>query len=635
MIRKTIGKNTIGDGKKMTVNLKTYNRSTHDLSYVWRSTMAPGLLVPFMSEVALPGDIHEIDIEAKVLTQPTVGPLFGSFKLQGEIYTVPFRLYNSALHNNMLNIGLNMSDIKLPKGVFDLASTRDTPNIDGDSRQINPSSIFSYMGLKGFGGFATASTNVSVKKQIVPILGYLDIFKNYHANKQEENFKYIGPSNQPLYVLYKGKTYPSRNTAFEIDTKTTAGKQMSVQYDNTDVIIRLKSPSGQIAIVDGNDFGTLKVTANLLTITGINDIFNGYIFTDIYTESLVEIIETPLSYIDDLREKILAAGAKEEFTIDRSDNGYFGKILGYTTNGLNAKGSQIGLICKTYNSDLFNNWINEEWITEINELTSVDTTNGSFTIDALNMAQKVYQLLNRIAVSDGTYRSWIETVYTNEFVQRCETPVFEGGFSQEVVFQEVISNAATQEQPLGSLGGRGVLRNNRKGGKIKIRTDEPCYIIGIMSLTPRLDYSQGNQWDTNLDTIDDLHKPQLDGIGFQDLPEEWMAWWSNRIETNGNITRKYIGKQPAWIQYMTNYNRTYGYFASKESLEFMVLNRNYTPESDGKGGFKIQDATTYIDPTKYNYIFSDTDLTAQNFWVQLGVDMKVRRKMSAAIMPNL
>ena len=35
--------------------------------------------------------------------------------------------------------------------------------------------------------------------------------------------------------------------------------------------------------------------------------------------------------------------------------------------------------------------------------------------------------------------------------------------------------------------------------------------------TPRIDYSQGNNWDVTLDTMDDLHKPSLDEIGFQEL----------------------------------------------------------------------------------------------------------------------
>nr|DAM34369.1 MAG TPA: Major capsid protein [Microviridae sp.] len=32
-LTKSIGKNTLGGGKKMNVDLKTYNRSTHDYDY--------------------------------------------------------------------------------------------------------------------------------------------------------------------------------------------------------------------------------------------------------------------------------------------------------------------------------------------------------------------------------------------------------------------------------------------------------------------------------------------------------------------------------------------------------------------------------------------------------------------------
>ena len=74
---KNVGKNTIGDNNKMSVNLKTYNMSTHDLSTVVRNTQAPGTLVPNLTLLVQKGDIIDIDIEANVLTHPTVGPLFG------------------------------------------------------------------------------------------------------------------------------------------------------------------------------------------------------------------------------------------------------------------------------------------------------------------------------------------------------------------------------------------------------------------------------------------------------------------------------------------------------------------------------------------------------------------------------
>ena len=110
-----IGKNTLGDNNKMSVTLKEYGRSTHDLSYAWRSTMGVGSLVPFMKVLALPGDTININLDTKILTHPTIGPLFGSFKFQADIFTCPIRLYNAQLHNNKLGIGMDMKKVKLPK----------------------------------------------------------------------------------------------------------------------------------------------------------------------------------------------------------------------------------------------------------------------------------------------------------------------------------------------------------------------------------------------------------------------------------------------------------------------------------------------------------------------------------------
>ena len=48
-MEKNIGKNTIGDNNKITVDLRTYNMSTHDLSTIVRNTQSPGTLVPRMN----------------------------------------------------------------------------------------------------------------------------------------------------------------------------------------------------------------------------------------------------------------------------------------------------------------------------------------------------------------------------------------------------------------------------------------------------------------------------------------------------------------------------------------------------------------------------------------------------------
>lgn len=107
MIKKTLGGDRLGSGRKMQVELHGYERSSHDLSYLWRSTMSAGTLVPFMSEIGLPGDTWDIDLNSTVLTHPTIGPLFGRYKIQLDVFYTPIRLYNPLLHNNKLGIGMD------------------------------------------------------------------------------------------------------------------------------------------------------------------------------------------------------------------------------------------------------------------------------------------------------------------------------------------------------------------------------------------------------------------------------------------------------------------------------------------------------------------------------------------------
>ena len=179
-MKTNIGKNTLGDNNKMSVELREYGRSTHDLSYAWRSTMGIGSLVPFMKILALPGDTININLDTKILTHPTIGPLFGSFKFQADIFTCPIRLYNAQLHNNKLGIGLDMKKVKLPK----LSAAAEG--------YTNSSSIFNYLGIK--------HTNALEKKNAVPFLGVFDIFKNYYANKQEEKFYILNQSTTEQIV---------------------------------------------------------------------------------------------------------------------------------------------------------------------------------------------------------------------------------------------------------------------------------------------------------------------------------------------------------------------------------------------------------------------------------------------------
>lgn len=642
-IQKNIGKNTIGDNNKMSVYLHEYNMSTHDLSTIVRNTQSPGTLVPNLCIVGQKGDTFDIDVDASVLTHPTTGPLFGSFKLEHHIYAAPVRLYNSWLHNNRTKIGLNMAKVKLPQINVTLNSQYDIIKTEEEQwNQVNPSCLLAYLGIRGFANMeGPKSKNIS--KNALPILAYYDIFKNYYANTQEENFYIIGNTEELIIFVNGTQVNPNVITSNEGKINNTGVIIMSpntIKQSELQIKVAKNTPTGQSVILTPGDIGTWEIEETTITLR-TNKIPEGetWYIRSIQTINRITLENYPLENLDTIRDKILLTAGDVVFDISNaamSVEPFTNFVKRKAINDrLNTSDPQYGLCLKTYNSDLYQNWINTEWIegvNGINEASAVDVSDGTLSMDALNLSQKVYNFLNRIAVSGGTYRDWLETVYTGgNYMERCETPTFEGGVSQEIVFQEVVSNSSSGDEPLGTLAGRGVTTGRQKGGHIRIKVTEPCYIMCICSITPRIDYGQGNTWDTYLETMDDWHKPALDGIGYQDSLNGERAWWTDYVTTDPELKRTSAGKTVAWINYMTNVNRTFGNFAPGMSESFMVLNRNYSIDTKKQ----IEDLTTYIDPVKFNYIFADTNLDAMNFWVQTKFDIKVRRLISAKQIPNL
>ena len=131
--------------------------------------------------MATKGHVYNILVCPK---KHTGEPMF-PYKLQHFIFSCPIRLYNSWLHNNRNGIGMKMSQIKMPK--IQVPNS----NAQGFKNPANPSSLLAYMGFKG-AKTASAPAGSWNKVNALPILMYYDIFKNYFANKQEENAYYIG-----------------------------------------------------------------------------------------------------------------------------------------------------------------------------------------------------------------------------------------------------------------------------------------------------------------------------------------------------------------------------------------------------------------------------------------------------------
>lgn len=672
----TLGGDRLGSGNKMKVHLPNYGRSTHNLGKIWRSSMAAGPLVPALVLPILNGDTFEITTSASIMTLPTIGPLLGSYKLQIDFFKADMRLYNKQLHNNKLNIGRNMQNVKFP--MLRIAGRKSKNGVPTNERQVNPSSLLAYLGTKGYGKTnASGGANWIIRDiNAMPAMMYFDIAKNYYANKQEETAYYIGgevelTNTEVDYMV--NQTTGNRNPSIKATIGGISGDLYLLSDQNMYLIKGLnlntnsmyevtQAPGGEPTLVgiigDTDNIQVEDATDNevrlTLNLAGGTSSTNYYLLIDttILQNGITKnkLIPFGLESIDYIREKMLEAPngvpfiLKDEGDADNPYYGIFGELFERTgTTSIepgttNSNMPMGGLMVKTYMSDRFNNWLATEWIDGvggINDITAIDVSDGKLQIESLILQEKIHKMLYRVAISGGSYEDWEEAIWGDVVKGHPEIPIYLGGLSEDIIFQEVVSNSAAPDEPLGTLAGRG--RMMKAGDKLHVKAERAGYLMAIASITPRVDYSQGNKWFTRLETMNDLHKPQLDGIGFQELITDEMAAFDTELAPGDGInpnevTYKSAGKQPSWIHYQTDTNETYGTFAEEYNTMFMTLNRKYEEDLTGGG---INDLTTYIDPQKYNYVFADTNLDAQNFWVQIAFDIKARRKMSANQIPNL
>lgn len=680
-MKKTLGGDRLRSESKMEVYLPNFGRSSHNVGKIIRTSQACGTIVPYWCQIGLDGTTFYIDITTKVKTLPTTGPVFGSFKHQIDVFVIPIRLYIAALHNNALGVGLNMSKVLLPQFLVNTANTSIYED-DTNRGQVNPSSLLSYLGIKGFG---YSSVNQYVRRfPAIFNLAYWDIFKNYYANKQEENAYVITGVNHIWKKISVGsgvnwsKTWTdNKSTEYDIRPTDDSPKYIKLEFEENvspeevnEIQFLTNIPGSTQKLNEltklGDSFVFERTDPDAL---GLREPINPKKATKIYAYKVkknikiaynegaagensitmpdnkkIKLTPFPLKNIDEQRNEILAAPSTSAYIVSNIKMPY-GAATGDLTLpnhnrtktyvSSNAWYSQAGLAVKTYLSDRFNNWLNTEWIDGttggINSITAVDVSDGKLTMDALILQKKIFNMLNRVAITDGTYQAWREATYGIRSATLPESPIFCGGMQSEIAFDEIVSNSATDEEPLGTLAGRGVATMYKSGRGLKIKCTEPSMIMALGSITPRIDYSQGNKWWTRLQNMDDFHKPTLDAIGFQELIAEEAAAWSTEATGNNELIYQSLGKQPSWIEYTTDVNETYGEFAAGMPLAFMCLNRVYEENSD----YSIGNASTYIDPTIYNNIFAESRLSSQNFWVQVAFDVTARRVMSAKQIPNL
>lgn len=647
-IIKKIGGDRLGSGGKMTVAAHGYGYSTHDVSKIRRTSISFGTLVP-MGQWLMPSKSRlTMQLDALTTSNALLYQLYGSAKFQIDVFSARMALYNPKMLLNLNDQGYEISDIKFPQ--MELKTRGYEDEEDFANRQVNPSALLRYLGIAANGqNITNAANEVTRQHNAMWLLMYYQLVKEYYANKQEK----VG------YVIHSG-VGPSTVTSVVLKTTvpvtslplTQGGGSDGIGVQETSYLWINYDPSGpKPSILDIQIYvGSTNIPVNQMWNTIVDD-GTKYILTDLdmlfngsvangwsYVSapgSGMRLVEYDLKAIDRMTMAIMA-GVEEIAPLVINSNSelpYSASFRKDVGNEYTVQNSQEGLCVGTYQSDVFNNWLDNATINNLQNRSKVKVdSNGEFSINDLNITQKLYNYDMRIGITDGTLEEWRELTYGEVGKSKSLKPVYVGGLSKEILFDMIVSTAGTEEEPLGAIASRGQFGSKHKGGYVQVEADEEMLVMVIAKITPRLVYNQGNDWTTNLKTLEDLHKPVFDKIGYQNLLTDQIVAGDTQVNVSGVLTTYSAGKQPAWQWYRTNYDDALGNMAGTEN--YKVFGREYEMEKVGTH-YKIKDLTTYIDPTKFNDVFAISSLDAMNFDIQVGMETKLTMVMSEEVIPNL
>lgn len=570
----------------LSVDITAPKKSFFDRSLKKRTSMSPGCLYPVLIETCLPGDEIKIDIKSLVKTNALLAPLMGTFKLQFDMYFVPWRLYIKEFRKNKTSLGsVSFEGLELP--YFDWPRVWEDPNFeeqtndgtafdprgyslssDSDSHAIPWSwtcpagSLWDYLGFPV--GYQNMQRDAVESYSLLPILGYIDIFRNYYMNPQEDLHPWFGVNYYPSYSYQNGFITTQeleRICCFDFD------------IDNMDAM---------------SDF--MQVRSN------------------------------------------------------SSDNGFKYGFLSPAASSSREQLAYNGLFTRTHRPDLYSTMLTSRYVQDMVTATKLNVQNNSLTIDQIRSGFKHYRAKVISLLTGGRYDEWVRGQFGVVTDLDSVIPELLGTTSSFIEFEDVVSQANSVNEdgnidPTGTLSGRGIGYLN--GKQHYFRPREYGHLMVIASIQPMVDYYQGaSPWLKDL-SMDDIFLPALDNIGFEDVPRAELSVFPDTnnsglidlslTQTVADVWGVAIKKRPAWIKYHTNNNRLHGDFAG--TLRYWTLGRQFSENLFSGSTATKFDPSSYIDPREFSYIFADP--MEQNFFVQMSFNMLWKRPISKRLMPHL
>ena len=614
--------------------------STFSLAKTVRTTMAPGWVYPVYHKLMYTGDRFRFDIRSFLRTNPVFAPVMGSYKLR-------IATFVSSLHNYIPTMDYNRNDVDLKRVALPLLGFRIINPLttgmgdDGSGAAfnrykglfvegqgngfigrygVNETSLFKFFGYPrgwlptsaagyGLDSSVPGASNNILYKSALPWMIYMDIYRNYFINPQEDTYP----------VCTYAVELVNDPKGFKFDPNDSAPSRKDVK--NIDKALQAVRDALTDAYNSGNNDPVV-----------INDI-------------MLDILGYESCNYCSCQSKDSTSG-----------NPYKNHFASWALDH--------GLLCSaTYDPDLNNNWMS---VMNYNAYSGVAISvnnvgsTGSFTYEQLVRGSRQYDFAIRDAASGGRYSDILYSQFGVDVRGDMHIPQLIHTMEVPINFEDITSMSDTSGDPdasgpgngakLGEQGGVGRGFGSCRPFVINNTSRGPAYVMVMAWIVPNVDYSQSMEVDKDYMFADDLYYPAFDNYALQPRTFEQLdaspavVGYSVDIRsedallysTDAHPSTTPMGYQPAYSEMMTDYNEVHGLFCS--SLDYWVLARRWPRLKSGLAYYGV-DATAYICGSSalvkaYNYPFAVQD-GDDNFQVQFRFDVKATRPKSKAAIPHV
>lgn len=284
----------------------------------------------------------------------------------------------------------------------------------------------------------------------------------------------------------------------------------------------------------------------------------------------------------------------------------------------------------------------------------VSTTGGSFAMEELYQKNKIKKLADSVLYGGGRFKNLLRTVFGWKSDLDLDIPVLRA-VQKHIIDPSNITAMATTVNSSGedtSLGQKAanVDRYNSSPKPVRIKCDEPGYIIVVANITPLVGYSQGFDPFILRTSHNDDWTPQMNNLSHQDIPQllysaypEYDIYDDEGADESvlDNSPLNVVGKQVAWVEERTAVGHQHGEFNEYNGdYRDMVLGRKYSilwqNEANGVTNyFSRFFLSPYVNPLEYNDIFAMNNLITPPWSLHCAFNIKALRPIGKHYKPSL